>query len=284
MGTMFQAAVLGIIQGLTEFLPISSTAHLRIFPSLFKWSDPGTTFSAVIQLGTMLSVIIYFRKDLLKIYGALLKDIVGWCSNKIKLPFHSYESKLGLWIIIGTIPICIFGLLFKEPIEQGMVRSLNIISFYLIFFGLLLFLSELIARQTKTLDKINPLDVMLIGLTQSFALIPGVSRSGVTLFAGLLLGFKRAHAARFSFLLSVPAVLASGILELKTLVSTIGTGSEQVIWVNILIGTIVAFFSGYFAIDFLLKYLQTHKTHVFVIYRIFLGCLVIYLNYKGIIY
>lgn len=274
--TILQSFILGIVQGLTEFLPISSTAHLRIVPALFHWSDPGTAFSAVIQLGTMFAVIIYFWKDLKNIYGSLIKDFV--CHKKIV----SYESKLAFWILLGTIPICIFGLLFKEPIEAGMVRSLNLISFYLIFFGILLFISEIFSSETKTLSKINMLDVLLIGLAQSFALIPGVSRSGVTLFAGLLLGFKRAHAARFSFLLSVPAVLLSGLIELKTFYESISSGID-IFWTGLFVGILTACFSGYFAIDFLLKYLQTQKTHVFVVYRILLGVLVIYLNYRHII-
>ena len=282
--TIFQSIILGIVQGLTEFLPISSTAHLRIVPALFHWVDPGTAFSAVMQLGTTLAVVIYFWKDLIRIYGSLLSDLFLWLTGKISLPLKSHNSKLAFWILLGTIPICVFGLLFKKPIEEGMVRNLNIIAFYLIFFGLLLFISEIAAKQTRTFANINALDVLLIGLAQSFALIPGVSRSGVTLFAGLILGLKRTDAARFSFLLSVPAVLASGILELYALVSTVKSGTEEIIWTNLWIGVIVACVSGYIAIDFLLKYLQFHKTHIFVVYRIFLGILIIYLNYKAMIH
>ncbi len=284
MYSMLQSIVLGIIQGLTEFLPISSTAHLRIFPALLKWSDPGTAFSAVIQLGTMFAVIIYFRKDLSKIYGALLNDLFLWCRGEITSPLQKHESKTAFWILLGTIPICVFGLLFKEQIEKGMVRDLNLISFYLIFFGILLFISELIAKQSRSIGKINALDVILFGLAQSFALIPGVSRSGVTLFAGLLLGFKRADAAKFSFLLSVPAVFASGLLELNTFFHAVKINSGNTSWTNLFIGVVCAFLSGYFSIHFLLKYLQTNKTTIFVIYRILLGALVIYLNYKGIIH
>lgn len=283
MEESFKATILGIVQGFTEFLPISSTAHLRIVPAFFHWGDPGTAFSAVIQLGTMFAVIIYFWKDLIKIYGALVGDFVLWCKGKATLPLRSYESKLGFWILLGTIPICIFGFLFREPIEQGIARDLKIISFYLIFFGLMLFLSEIIARQNRTLTNINALDVLLIGLIQSFALLPGVSRSGVTLFAGLLLGFKRSDAARFSFLLSVPAVLASGVLELNTLLNTIKMASSEIVWSNLFIGIVFAGLSGYYAIDFLLRYLQTHKTNVFVIYRILLGILVMYLASRGLI-
>src|SRR3989338_6711122 len=273
---LFQSIILGIVQGFTEFLPISSTAHLRIVPALFHWKDPGTAFSAVLQLGTMFSVIIYFWKDLIKIYGAFINDLL---TNK---KLTSYDSKLGFWIILGTIPICIFGFLFKEPIEAGLARSLNTVSFYLIFFGLLLYISEIFSKETRTIGNINPLDVLLIGIAQSFALIPGVSRSGVTIFAVLLLGFKRSHAAKFSFLLSVPAILASGVLELSTLISVLNTGASEIIWQELVIGVIFACLSGFMAIDFLLKYLQSHKTHIFVIYRVILGILVLYLNFRGL--
>lgn len=283
--SIFQSIILGIIQGLTEFLPISSTAHLRIVPALFHWNDPGTAYSAVIQLGTMFAVIIYFWNDLIKIYGALITDFILFCKGKVTLPLlRSYESKLGFWILLSTIPICVFGVLFKDPIEQGFVRDLNIISFYLIFFGLLLFFSEVVAKETKMLSNINALDVLLVGIAQSFALIPGVSRSGVTLLVGLFLGFKRSHAARFSFLLSVPAVLLSGLLELRTLFASFGSGFENESLLNLIFGIFFAGVSGYFSIDFLLKYLQSHKTHVFVVYRVLLGVLVIYLNSRQIIH
>ena len=262
--SIVESIVLGIVQGLTEFLPISSTAHLRIVPALFGWNDPGTAFSAVIQLGTMFAVIVYFYKDLKKIY---LK-----------------KSRLGLWILISTIPICIFGILFKDQIEGGLVRNLNLIAFYLIFFGVLLFLSEMLSKQNKSLDNINFWDVFLIGIMQSFALIPGVSRSGVTLFAGLLIGYKRSDAARFSFLLSVPAVFASGLLEFITFIKTVNSVGGGFEFFNLFLGVVVSYFSGYLAIDFLLKYLQFHKTHIFVIYRVLLGVLILFLSFKGFIH
>lgn len=282
MDSTIQSIILGIVQGITEFLPISSTAHLRIVPALLNWSDPGAAFSAVIQTGTMFAVIIYFWKDLSKIYGALLNDLFVRGGKKALLTTH--ESKTAFWILLGTLPICVFGLLFKDQIEQGMVRNLNIISFSLIFFGILLFFSELISRQSRNINQINSLDVILFGLAQSFALIPGVSRSGVTILAGLLLGFKRADAARFSFLLSVPAVLASGLLELNTLFHAVKIGTEDLIWTNLFIGVVCAFIAGYFSIHFLLKYLQTNKTNVFVVYRVLLGALVICLNYRRVIH
>ena len=274
---IFQSTILGIVQGITEFLPISSTAHLRIVPALCNWEDPGTAFSAVIQLGTMFSVVVYFWKDLRKIFGSFFYEVI----SKRKLSDH--DSKLAFWIFLGTVPIGVFGLLFKEPIEKGMVRDLNIISFYLVFFGLLLMLSEMIAKQNRKLSAINILDVMLFGLAQAFALIPGVSRSGVTLFAGLLLGFGRADAARFSFLLSVPAVFASGMLELYSLALSFETLTTLDSWLSLVVGVIFAFLSGYLAIDFLLKYLQKNRTSVFVIYRVMLGLIIFYLSFKNII-
>ena len=275
---IFESAFLGIVQGLTEFLPISSTAHLRIVPSFLGWQDPGTAFSAVIQLGTMLSVIIYFWKDLARIYGSLIKETF-YRQKKL-----SQDSKLALWILLGTIPISIFGLLFKDPIEQGLVRNLNMIAFHLIFFALLLSFSEYVSKQNKSIAKINVLDVLLIGLAQSFALIPGVSRSAVTIMAGLLLGFKRSESARFSFLLSVPAVLLSGLLELRTLFYSITSHQETIVFADMLVGLFFACVSGYLTIGFLLKYLQTHRTYVFVVYRILLGILIICLSYRGLIH
>ncbi len=282
MSSSFQSIILGTVQGITEFLPISSTAHLRIVPALCGWNDPGTAFSAVLQLGTMFAVIIYFWKDLSNIYGALITDLFSFGRNKHLL--NSQESKTALWILLGTIPICVFGLLFKEQIEKGLVRNLNIISFYLIFFGLLLFIGELISKQSRSINKINALDVILLGLAQSFALIPGVSRSGITLLAGLVLGFKRTDAARFSFLLSVPAIFLSGLLELNTLFHAVKTGSENIACIDLLISVLCSFISGYFSIHFLLKYLQKNKTSIFVVYRVLLGVFVIYLSYKGVIH
>ncbi|MBI2995272.1 MAG: undecaprenyl-diphosphatase UppP [Candidatus Melainabacteria bacterium] len=262
MQTFFQSITLGIIQGLTEFLPISSTAHLRIIPALFHWKDPGTAFSAVIQLGSMFSILIYFWKD--------LKNV--------------FTSKLAFWIIIATLPICFFGILFKEQIELGYVRDFKIVSFSLIFFGVVLFLSDFLAKQEKKIEKLNFLDVFIIGLAQSLALIPGVSRSAITISSGLFLGLKRYDAARFSFLLSIPSILLSGVFEMNTFISSIRDNSYNCSYVNVIIGAVSAFIAGYIAIDFLLKYLQRHKTYIFVIYRVLLGIIIMYLNYRRFIH
>ncbi len=281
---IFQAIILGIVQGLTEFLPVSSTAHLRIVPSLLSWQDPGTAFSAVIQLGTVLAVIFYFYSDLKKIYGSLISDLKDILKSGLdKRPLKSFDSKLGFWILFGTIPICFFGLLFKNALESGLIRDLKVIAFSLIIVGILLLIVEKISKQNKSLKDLNFFDVLWIGFAQSLALIPGVSRSGITILSALLIGLKRDDSARFSFLLSVPAVVLSGLLELKTMLETIKAGEEQVIWINVILGTISAFISGYFSIDFLIKYLKDHKTYLFVGYRVILGLIIIYLSYKGLI-
>ena len=264
MESIFKAIVLGIVQGLTEFLPISSTAHLRIIPALFHWDDPGAEYSAVIQLGTMLAVVIYFWKDLIQIY------------------FNSKE-KIGIWLLLGTMPICVNGFLFKNQIESGGVRDFNVISFCLLFFGLLMLISDIVASQKKDTSEIKLIDVMLIGFAQCFALIPGVSRSAITIIAGLFLGFKRYDAAKFSFLLSIPAVIASGAFELYTLTTALDKATN-INWISLIVGIVMSCISGYLAIDFLLKYLQKHKTYIFVIYRFVLGIMVLYLNFHGFIH
>lgn len=284
MESFFQSIILGVVQGLTEFLPISSTAHLRVFPSLLNWSDPGTEFSAIIQLGTVLSVIVFFWKDLKKLYGAFFSDLFSWAKGKSKQPLKSADGKLTFWIFIGTIPISVLGLTFKDPIEEGAVRDLNLIGFYLIYFGIMLLISEFLARKNRAMSSITLMDVFLIGVTQAFALVPGASRSGVTILAGLLLGFKRADAARFSFLLGVPAILASGALEVYSLVVNIKSHNSELLYTNLILGMTFAFISGYWSIGFLLKYLQTHRTYIFIFYRVILGFLVIYLNFKGFIH
>lgn len=280
---LIKSFVLGIVQGLTEFLPISSTAHLRIIPSFLKWEDPGTIFSAIIQFGTVFSVVIFFWKDLTILTKAFLNDLFLFLSEKNKSVAKSTNSKLVWWIGIGTIPICVFGLLFKDPLENGVFRNLNLIALYLIYFGAMLLFSEFVAKKNRDINSIKLLDVFLIGLTQAFSLVPGASRSGVTIMAGLLIGFKRADAAKFSFLLGLPATILSGLLELYTLIKNLKSGTEDVVFLELLIGLLSAFISGYWAIGFLLKYLQTHKTYIFIIYRFLLGLAIIYLFNSGII-
>lgn len=260
MNEIIKAIILGIVQGLTEFLPISSTAHIRIVPALFGWEDPGAAYTAVIQIGTMLAVIIYFLKDLFKIYKSVVL-------NLFKGKFITdLNSKLGWYIIIGTIPISIFGLLLENLIENEF-RSLYVISFTLIFFALLLAVAEKFSKKNLDISQITLSKALIVGFAQAFALIPGASRSGVTITGGLLAGFNRETAARFSFLLSVPAVFLSGVYEFYKIFPVLTTEGS----ISLLVATVVSFFSGILAIEFLLRYLRTHSTFVFIWYRIALA-------------
>jgi undecaprenyl-diphosphatase len=199
-----QAIVLGIVQGLTEFLPISSSAHLRIVPAFAGWEDPGAAFTAVVQLGTIAAVLIFFRRDLLAIARALLAGLRDAAARK------TIEFRLGVFIALGTIPISVIGVALKDSIE-GEFRTLELIGAALIVAGLVLALSERIGRRERALEQITTRDAAVIGLAQAAALVPGVSRSGATISAGLFLGLDRVAAARYSFLLSVPAIVLSGL-------------------------------------------------------------------------
>jgi undecaprenyl-diphosphatase len=266
-----EAIVLGLVQGLTEFLPISSSGHLRIVPALLGWSDPGAGFTAVIQLGTMAAVLIYFRADLWNIARAWLSEL------RVPIRQASQEAKLGWFIVLGTIPISIFGFIFKDQIESG-ARSLYLIGSALILFSFVMILAERVGTRQRGLDEMNGRDGLFIGVAQSLALVPGVSRSGATISAGLFRGFDRVAAARYSFLLSVPAVVLSGLFELRK-VGENGSPSAAAT----VIATLVAFVTGYLAIAWLLRYLSTHSLEIFVIYRIALGALVLVLTATGAI-
>jgi undecaprenyl-diphosphatase len=267
----FEAIVLGIVQGLTEFLPISSTAHLRIVPAFAGWEDPGAAFTAVVQLGTMAAVLLYFRHDLWRIARATLRALTNREARR------DHDARLGFYIILGTIPIGIFGLIFKDQIETG-ARNLTLIGCALIVLGLLLLAAEKLGSHTREIDSLNARDGFIIGLAQACALVPGVSRSGSTITAGMFLGFKRTDAARYSFLLSVPAVVLSGLFELRH----VGEGNGAAA-VPTAIATLVAFVVGYWSIAFLLRYLGNHSTVIFVIYRVVLGALVLALVAAGAI-
>jgi undecaprenyl-diphosphatase len=265
---LLQAIILGIVQGLTEFLPISSSGHLRIVPALLGWDDPGTAFTAVIQLGTMAAVVLYFRHDLLRIARAWLASLRD-SSRRGEL-----DARMGWYLIVGTIPISIFGLAFKDEIETG-ARSLYLIGTTLIVLGLVLLAAERVSRRERDLTTLTRRDAIVVGLAQALALVPGVSRSGATITAGLFLGFDRVAAARFSFLLSIPAVVLSGLFELKGVADgsahgAAGAGATA-------IATLLAFVTGYASIAFLLRFLTTHTTAVFVAYRVVLGAAVLVL-------
>jgi undecaprenyl-diphosphatase len=266
-----QAIVLGIVQGLTEFLPISSTAHLRIVPAFMGWEDPGAAFTAVTQLGTMAAVLLYFRADLWRIARA-------WAASLRRPELRSeLDARMGWYIALGTLPIGFFGFVFADQIESG-ARDLYLIGTTLIVLGLLLLLAEHVGRRDRSIEDITRRDGVLIGFAQACALVPGVSRSGATITAGLFLGFDRPSAARYSFLLSVPAVVISGLFELRKIGDEGGAGVAPTI-----IATLAAFVVGYASIAFLLRWLAHHSTAVFVAYRVALGALVLVLAGAGVI-
>jgi len=264
----FEAVVLGIVQGLTEFLPISSSGHLRIVPELFGWSDPGASFTAVIQLGTMAAVVIFFWADLWRITWAWCQD--AWRivkARSTKGERSSDDARMGWYLIVATIPIAIFGFAFKDQIETG-ARDLRLIASTLIIGGLILLWADKAGSRTKGIEHISTRDGVTIGLAQSLALVPGVSRSGATISAGMFLGFTREAAARFSFLLSIPAVVLSGLFSLRDV-----GGGEGLPVGPTLVATVVSFVVGYAAIAWLLRYLTSHTLLVFVVYRVALGLL-----------
>ncbi len=279
--SFIEAIILGIVQGLTEFLPISSTGHLTLagkFMGLISDKNPEhwTSFIAVIQLGTMLSIFVYFWKDLWNILTEFLQQNL---QRRVQYSKQSTNSKLGWMIILGTIPIVVIGLLFKDMIEGALTKNLYVISGSLIVLAIILAAAEKTAKFKKDIEDITVLDSILIGLAQAVALIPGSSRSGTTITGGLFLGLKRDVAARFSFLLSVPAVLASGMLQLKESLAYINYDMA----VSMIVATIVSGISGYLAIDFLLKFLKKNTTFAFIYYRIALGILILVLLYSNII-
>jgi undecaprenyl-diphosphatase len=266
-----QAIVLGVVQGLTEYLPVSSTAHLRIVPAFMGWEDPGAAFTAVTQMGTMAAVLLYFRADLWRIARTWLASL-----RRPELR-GELDARMGWYIILGTIPIGIFGFAFADQIESG-ARDLYLIGTTLIVLGLVLLLAERVGKRERSIADINRRDGIVIGFAQALALIPGVSRSGATITAGLFLGFDRASAARYSFLLSVPAVVLSGLFELRKIGDEGGAGFGET-----LLATIAAFVVGYASIAFLLHWLTRHSTAIFVAYRVALGVLVLALAGAGVI-
>jgi undecaprenyl-diphosphatase len=267
----FEAIVLGVVQGLTEFLPISSTAHLRIVPAFCGWDDPGAAFTAVVQLGTMTAVLIFFRADLWRIVTT------WWASLRRPELRGELDARMGWYIGLGTVPIAILGFIFRDQIESG-GRNLYVIGAALIAAGLVLLYAERIAARARRLPQIASHDAAFIGVAQAAALVPGVSRSGATISAGLFRGFDRESAARYSFLLSVPAVVLSGLFEARKIG---GHGSAAA--VPTLIATVLAFIVGYASIAWLLRWLVSHSTAVFVGYRVGLGALVLLLTAAGTI-
>lgn len=267
---LIKALIYGVVQGLTEYLPISSTAHLRLVPTLFGWSDTGAAYTAVIQIGTILAVLLYFWKDIM---GA----VSAWAGSiKDKSTLQTPDARLGWAVFIGTIPVVVAGLGGKHYIE-GPLRSLNVIGISLIVMGVILFLAERLGKKTYDIKKVNLLDGVVVGLWQCIALIPGASRSGSTISGALFRGFDKAAAARFAFLLSVPSVLASGLFELiKDRHQLFANGIGPVV-----VGNIASFAVGYASIAFLMKLLRTRSLTPFVVYRVVLGAVILGLVASG---
>jgi undecaprenyl-diphosphatase len=273
----FEAAVLGLIQGLTEFLPISSSAHLFIVGKFLpSGTDPGAAFTAVSQLGTETAVVVFFWRDIVRIVRAWFGSLSG------RVPRNNPDTRMGWLVIIGTIPIVVLGVLFQTAIESSL-RNLWIVATTLVVFGLILAVADAVGKQQRVLEDVTVRHGILYGLAQSLALIPGVSRSGGTITAGLLMGYTREAAARYSFLLAIPAVFGSGFYELyKVFAKHEGTQGPFGIGETAL-ATVIAFGVGYVIIGWFLRYISTKSYRLFVWYRIALGLLVFLLLGFGVI-
>ena len=273
--SILEAIILGIVQGLTEFIPISSSAHLRIVPALLGWGDRGAATTAVIQLGTLIAVIVYFFRDIVGMTAAFFRGIAR------RKPFEEPESRLAWFVIVGTIPIVILGLTFKHFIETT-ARNLYITATMLIVMALLLWAAEVfVARHRRRgMEELNMGDAVAVGLGQCIALIPGASRSGSTMMAAMFRKLSHETAARFSFLLSIPAILASGLLELVDQREHLG----ELGWTSIAVATVVSGVVGWASIYWLLRYLRTHKTTIFIWYRVVLGVIMFALLATGFVH
>jgi undecaprenyl-diphosphatase len=273
--SILHALILGIVQGATEFLPVSSTAHMRILPALLHWEDPGAAFSAIVQLGPIAAIITYFRKDLAKYIAGILRSVKA----KTLFPEGDIDARLGWYTILGTIPFAIAGKLLEKHVDSTF-RSLNIVGFCLIALALVLLVAERVSRRDTPLERLKFGPAMAVGCSQILALIPGASRSGCTITTGLLVGLDREAAARYSFLLSIPAITLAGVYKLYKVVSTTHLGGEVVPY---LIGTVVAGIVAYVVVRWLLGYLgeENHTTAPFIIYRIILGIAILVLVRVG---
>ncbi|WP_031486507.1 undecaprenyl-diphosphate phosphatase [Streptomyces bicolor] len=279
----FESLILGLVQGLTEFLPVSSSAHLRLTAAFSGWEDPGAAFTAITQIGTETAVLIYFRKDIGRIISAWLKSLT---SKEMR---RDHDAQMGWLVIVGSIPIGVLGLTLKEQIE-GPFRDLRLTATMLIVVGIIIGVADRLAardesggrhraaKQRKGLEDLNVRDGLIYGLCQAMALIPGVSRSGATISGGLFMGYNREAAARYSFLLAIPAVLASGLFELKDAME-----NDHVSWGPTIFATVIAFASGYAVIAWFMKFISTKSFMPFVWYRIALGIVIIVLVAAGVL-
>ena len=282
----FQAIFLGLVQALTEYLPVSSSAHIRIIGDLMLGSDPGAAFTAIIQIGTELAVILYFRRDIIRILGAWFGSLFGKEGKdfKSRMGAHNPDTQMGWFIILGTMPILIAGLLFKHAIE-GSLRNLWITVTVLMLFGVLLWVVDARSKQVKTMKEMTWKDALIFGIGQMLALIPGVSRSGGTITFGRAMGYTREAAVRVSFLMAIPAVFGAGILEAVSAVKDVATGDAGMFpgWGPTIAAAIVAFVVGYVVIIGFLKFVSTFSYKAFAIYRIGLAVVVALLLITGVL-
>jgi undecaprenyl-diphosphatase len=269
-----EAIVLGVVQGLTEFLPISSSAHLRLVGELFGWDDPGAAFTAIIQIGTEAAVLLYFRKDIARI-------VVAWLGSLAGRRKGDPDARMGWLIIVGSIPIVVLGLLFQDDIETTL-RDLRIVAICLVAFSLILFWADRVGAKQRELNDLTVPHGIGFGFAQAMALIPGVSRSGGTITAGLFLGYSRAAAARYSFLLAIPAVLGSGLFQAYEAL-TGDVAGRGVAWGPTILATVIGFGVGLTVIAWLLRYLDRGSFTPFVVYRVVLGLLVLALVGAGVL-
>ncbi len=266
---LFQSLILGVVQGLTEFIPISSTAHLKVIPEALGWGDPGVTFTAVIQLGSIAAVLWYFWGDIVDL------SLGAWRALQ-KRDWQDQSWRIALGIAVGTVPIVLLGLLLKAlvpDLDNSPIRSLGAIALASIVMASLLALGEKIGKRTQTFENLKTRDGIIMGLAQALALMPGVSRSGSTITAGLFMGLERATAARFSFLLGIPAITLAGLVQLKTDVIDVGVSQSE--WISLIAGTASSAVFSYLSIAWLLKYLQKQNTWVFVWYRLGFGVVIL---------
>ncbi|WP_046471896.1 undecaprenyl-diphosphate phosphatase [Allosalinactinospora lopnorensis] len=269
--SIFEAVILGLIQGLTEFLPVSSSGHLRVLSAFFGWPDPGAAFTAVSQIGTELAVLLYFRRRIWGIISTWMRSLV------VREARRQLDARMGWYIIVGTIPIGVTGLLLEEQIDS-VFRDLRLIALTLIGFGVILGMVDRYTRKHRELTDLSVQRGIIYGMFQTLALIPGVSRSGATVTGGMLLGFKRKDAAEYAFLLALPAVFASGFYKLFDI-----GGDEYAGWGATIVGTLVAFVVGYAVIAWFMRFISTHSFMPFVYYRIALGILVLALVSFGVL-
>jgi undecaprenyl-diphosphatase len=275
----WQVAVLAVAQGLTEFLPVSSSGHLAIVSRVFFGADAGASFTAVTQLGTEAAVLVYFARDIVRIVKAWCRGMLA--GGGLVAARRTADYRLGWYVIVGTIPICVFGLFFKDQIRSG-VRNLWVIATALVLFSAVIALAERFGRQTRDIDQLTWRDAVVVGIAQTLALVPGVSRSGSTISAGLFLGLERELAARFGFLLAIPAVFASGLFSLPDAFQPVLEGMSAT-GPQLLVATVIAFAVGLAAVTWFLRFLVRHSMYWFVAYRVAAGAAVLILLASGVV-